>query len=206
MLNPKKEEEKQIEMASAKKQRMIKNAIVDADDVKIDAGIKYVNWISIVKCKLREREILLLTRRANICNKIIISSIHSFSLSNTETFEKHKNYVHIRVDRMDEDNLATYQKEIQPKITNNHSYIMCKSDHVMTSHLKKWNGIKRASKDIDNFRQYFQFSKKWWDQRKIDILAVNFWIEIINLIKKFTQSAAEEFFCHRFVDLQNKYS
>ena len=48
-----------------RKQRLVKNAIVDTDDVKIEAGINFINWIPIARQKLQVHNIAHLKSKTN---------------------------------------------------------------------------------------------------------------------------------------------
>eukprot|EP01084_Bolivina_argentea_P233761 393641_1 len=185
--------------------KKINNKFIDIEDI-IEPGEKYSNWISIAKRKLRERELSLLISRSKICNKIIISSINHFSASNKERFKKHKDSVHIELDRMNNENISIYTKQVQNKLTATNSAIMCKCDQEITNYLTKWNGIQRATETFHTFPHYFKQSKKWWDQRKIGLLSNHFWLQMFSLISDFTKEAASDFFCNRFFELQHKYA
>eukprot|EP01083_Nonionella_stella_P269584 912309_1 len=75
--------------SNERKQRTIKNSIVNIDNVSIDRGDDYVNWIHIVKQKLLEREISLLQQRREVCDAIIVSMIKMFATHHAEIFDKY---------------------------------------------------------------------------------------------------------------------
>lgn len=53
-----------------RKHRIVKNAHVDIENVSIESGSNYCNWIEITKQKLKERENKLLRIKLNLIQKI----------------------------------------------------------------------------------------------------------------------------------------
>eukprot|EP00484_Ammonia_sp_Unknown_P026661 CAMPEP_0197036298 /NCGR_PEP_ID=MMETSP1384-20130603/13849_1 /TAXON_ID=29189 /ORGANISM="Ammonia sp." /LENGTH=690 /DNA_ID=CAMNT_0042466465 /DNA_START=262 /DNA_END=2334 /DNA_ORIENTATION=+ len=158
-----------------RKPRTIKNGIVDIDDVKIEPGVKYENWIPITREKLGEREATLLNKRVELC-------MHSIATAITDFYHVNESYFHrnINIEQVKNLNLHIFTDSF---INNGDAALIaqqCKAK--ISEHLDCWKGIQRSKKITASFRDYFKISKNWWDQRKIDITAQHFWIPIINLI------------------------
>jgi len=189
-----------------RKQRTVKNGIVEVDDVVIAPGIGCTNWIEPVRLKLTERETKLMTTRLGICSTIFLQSVAGFTEANKRYFIDLKHQTTIQVDRMDRVN-----HEMAEQYLNSAALDRVKNEcaESLKKTLSEWTGVKRANgkeeKDI-SFRKYFGFCKNWFDQIKLDYMAFDFWVPIFDMVDHFAQQSAAKFFCDRFYDLQKMYS
>eukprot|EP01084_Bolivina_argentea_P278867 476623_1 len=185
-----------------KKQRTINNPLVNVEDVTIKSGLNYINWISVSKTKLEEREIKLMKLRLHICQNTIMSSIRKFTAENADVFGKQNNPpVNIYVTRMAKENHDAYSSVIDNTINN----IINTFNESITQQLAIWKGYKPKSK-INTFRDYFKGSRGWFDVRKVHIITKNILIPIAHMINQFAQKAASEFFANCFFRLQKLYA
>ncbi len=164
-----------------KKTRTIKNGLINIDDVYVEAGLNYVNWIDICRDKLQQREEKLLTVRLQKCDEIIRTSIQQFGKQNTETFDEHKSSVHIYVNRMDLENYQAYNQA-----TRAFSTILNNYNQSVVKELSIWKGYtpqKHKSK-IQTFRQYFTEARRWFDVKKMKLLAKYFLVSIYRIINQ----------------------
>eukprot|EP01083_Nonionella_stella_P211503 764676_1 len=58
--------------------------------------------------------------------------------------------------------------------------------------LETWKG-PRVNYQLNTFRKYFTLGKYWFDQRKKEILATEFWTVVFDIIVKLTHSLAQHF-------------
>eukprot|EP01084_Bolivina_argentea_P273597 466090_1 len=139
-----------------KTERTVKNALVNTD-VSIQPGPDYINWIDICRDKLREREMKILHKRLETCDKSIESSIRQFKIENTKTFDKHKGNVHIKVYRMASENYQAYDS-IKDKNNNMFSNIINNCNQSITQQLSNWKGYKpqKSKTKIKRFKEYFK--------------------------------------------------
>eukprot|EP01084_Bolivina_argentea_P278870 476627_1 len=142
-----------------RKKRTIKNALVNVEDITINSGPDFINWLSLTKTKLKEREIKLMKIRLQICLDTIMSAIHTFTSENSHVFHRqHKPQVHIYVNRMEEENYVAYFRTID---TTTHNIINTFTASI-TQQLSIWKGYKptnsnRKSKmNTMSFRDYFK--------------------------------------------------
>ena len=163
-----------------RKRRIIKDGIVDIDDIKIEPGFKYSNWIPIVRNKMSEREHILLKKRIEITNKIIIKALQEFYQKNKQNQILNKNIHNI-----------FNNKFINGQETNN---IILSSKELIIKQLNAWKGVQRSKKTAKLFRDYFKISKNWWDQKKIEIISIHFWMPIIKLVNDITKEIGTRFF------------
>eukprot|EP01084_Bolivina_argentea_P077914 141381_1 len=174
----------------SRKQRTIKNGIVNVDDVHIGCGLGNINWLKIAKQKLTQRELILLRTRQGTLDRLIIDVIQTFTDSNVNQF-----------------NLNAYQTGIRDQLLHPQSVIMSRCSQYIAGVLHKWNGYK-PQKDIDEkirfFRHYFQRCRHWFDTKKIRIMTIDFWIPIMQLIQQYATNAASQFIGNP--PLQQKYS
>eukprot|EP01083_Nonionella_stella_P177436 623646_1 len=91
----------------SRKQRTIKNGIVNVDDVHIGCGLGNINWLKIAKQKLTQRELILLRTRQGTLDRLIIDVIQTFTDSNVNQF-----------------NLNAYQTGIRDQLLHPQSVIM----------------------------------------------------------------------------------
>eukprot|EP01084_Bolivina_argentea_P251353 421554_1 len=164
-----------------KRKRTVKNALVNIEDVSIQPGPHYINWIDICQEKLKEREMKILNQRLQITDKSINSSIRQFIIENTKTFQKHNN-VHIYVDRMMKENYQAYNS-VKDKNNNKFSTIVNNYNQAVTDQLSDWKGYRpqKLKSKIKTFKEYFKACRSWWDLRKIEIMAKEFLVPISNL-------------------------
>eukprot|EP01083_Nonionella_stella_P144704 452254_1 len=165
-----------------RKQREIKNPVINIDDVFIAPGSEHFNWLEIVRKKLTDRELITLRRRQRILDRFVIDGIQEFvdanKLMNPFNFS-------ICID--------IYQKEIRHKLINPHSAIVSLFALSIGNALQKWKGCK-TEKDIHSFRDYFRHCRHWFDTRKIRMMAMHFWIPSMQLIREFAMKASARLF------------
>lgn len=163
-----------------RKRRIIKDGIVDIDDIQIEPGFKYSNWIPIVRGKMSEREHILLKKRIEITNKIILSALQKFYAQNKQNQILNKGVQSI-----------FNKKFINGQEPNN---IVLSSKELIIKQLNAWKGVQRSKKTAKLFRDYFKISKNWWDQKKIELISIHFWVPIIKLINNITKEIGSRFF------------
>eukprot|EP01083_Nonionella_stella_P257264 880758_1 len=165
-----------------RKQREIKNPVINIDDVFIAPGSEHFNWLEIARKKLTDRELITLRRRQRILDRFVIDGIQEFvdanKLMNPFNFS-------ICID--------IYQKEIRHKLINPHSAIVSLFALSIGNALQKWKGCK-TEKDIHSFRDYFRHCRHWFDTRKIRMMAIHFWIPSMQLIREFAMKASARLF------------
>eukprot|EP01083_Nonionella_stella_P026965 74200_1 len=118
-------------LKKAKKPRVIKNSIVDLDDVRIAPGTAMKDWLLISKRKLREREIRLTRQRLRICDNIIISALQEFVVTNANRFDLLKQVANISTDHL----YTLYKDEIRAQ--------MCQ--RAVSSFRKYFQTVRRSS-------------------------------------------------------------
>eukprot|EP01084_Bolivina_argentea_P077912 141378_1 len=172
----------------SRKQRTIKNGIVNVDDVHIGCGLGNINWLKIAKQKLTQRELTLLRKRQATLDRLIINAIQSFADPDVNQF-----------------NLDTYQTGIRDQLIHPQSLIIGRCSQYIAAVLHKWNGYKPKNEgEIRYFRHYFQRCRHWFDTKKIRIMTIDFWIPNMRLIEQFATNAASQFIGNP--PLQQKYS
>eukprot|EP01084_Bolivina_argentea_P249540 417786_1 len=160
----------------------------------------------LIRIKLKEKEIQLLRKRLKLCDNVIISSISSFTRENRETFDKHKHKVHIYVERMSEENYATYY-ETQHHITNHNSIIIKNCIKFIEKQLKKWSEQKlNTPRNVATLDEHCQVAENNWNIHKTDMISQYLKTSISPVINAFTRTAANQFFCGQFFDLQHAYA
>eukprot|EP01084_Bolivina_argentea_P278866 476621_1 len=189
-----------------RKKRTINNPLVTIEDITIESGLDYINWISSAKTKLKEREIKLMKIRFHTCQNTIITSIRQFTSENSQVFSRQINPpFYIQVNRMQKENYEAYRSIIHK--TKN--IIINTFNESITQQLAIWKGYKPRTENIKNkintFRDYWKRSRGWWDVRKVEIITKNILIPISYMIDQFAQKAASEFFANRFFRLQKLY-
>eukprot|EP01083_Nonionella_stella_P302320 1041844_1 len=171
-----------------RKQRIIKNGIVNVDNVHIGRGLRNANWLKIAKQKLTQRELTLLRKRQATLDRLIINAIQSFADPDVNQF-----------------NLDTYQTGIRDQLIHPQSLIIGRCSQYIAAVLHKWNGYKPKNEgEIRYFRHYFQRCRHWFDTKKIRIMTIDFWIPNMRLIEQFATNAASQFIGNP--PLQQKYS
>eukprot|EP01083_Nonionella_stella_P173439 598252_1 len=98
-----------------RKERIIKNGIVEIDDVSVAPGTDYKHWVKIARIKLREREVILLQKRQEACNQIINAAIQQFTSHCIQRFQTYN--VGIPIYKMERDNLSMYLQYTKHKVT-----------------------------------------------------------------------------------------
>eukprot|EP00485_Elphidium_margaritaceum_P007124 CAMPEP_0202709128 /NCGR_PEP_ID=MMETSP1385-20130828/21258_1 /ASSEMBLY_ACC=CAM_ASM_000861 /TAXON_ID=933848 /ORGANISM="Elphidium margaritaceum" /LENGTH=493 /DNA_ID=CAMNT_0049368295 /DNA_START=213 /DNA_END=1694 /DNA_ORIENTATION=+ len=166
-----------------RKQRTIKNGIVNVDDIKIDPGDRYQNWIPEVRKKLGEREGILLAKRMEICHQLVRAALHAFCAQHRHIVTRWSNHC-----------MDTIFSAFDALFVGGERVgcIAVDCQRKIESHLHCWKGVQRSKKKTSTFREYFRISKNWWDQRKIEITANNFWIPLINVIIQTNNQAVDE--------------
>eukprot|EP01083_Nonionella_stella_P026964 74199_1 len=182
-------------LKKAKKPRVIKNSIVDLDDVRIAPGTAMKDWLLISKRKLREREIRLTRQRLRICDNIIISALQEFVVTNANRFDLLKQVANISTDHL----YTLYKDEIRAQMCQ----VMNQYIKSMTIVLTKWPGSKRA---VSSFRKYFQTVRRSSDVKKSPVMALECWIPIMQILEEFSKKAAAQFSWDHDIDLQRLYS
>ena len=162
------------------KHRSIHNALVNTDDVTVEAGTHFINWIPITRDKLRKRENILLRKRIDKLQTIILKSMDEFINESNKNF---KEITAINIERMNKINHENYNKDL-----SNTSKFMINIEKECNNKifecLSSWNGVKRSKKNISTFRQYFKIARNTFDQRKTVIYSDNLWSPIIKQITK----------------------
>mmetsp|Transcript_36358 Transcript_36358/g.32073 ORF Transcript_36358/g.32073 Transcript_36358/m.32073 type:complete len:126 (+) Transcript_36358:136-513(+) len=116
-----------------RKRRIIKDGIVDIDDIEIEPGFKYSNWIPIVRNKMSEREYILLKKRIEITNEIILDSLKIFYSQNKQNQILNKNIRDV-----------FNNKFINGQEINN---IILSSKELIIKQLDAWKGVQRSKKN-----------------------------------------------------------
>eukprot|EP01083_Nonionella_stella_P243317 847956_1 len=165
----------------SRKQRTIKNGIVNVDDVRIRGGLGNSNWLKIAKQKLTQRELILLRKRQGTLDRLIIDTIQTFTDPNMNQF-----------------NFNAYQTGIRDQLIHPQSIIMRRCSQYIVGVLHKWNGYKpQKDEEIRFFRHYFQRCRHWFDTKKIRIMTIDFWIPIMQLIEQISHTC----YISLFVDM-----
>eukprot|EP01084_Bolivina_argentea_P174100 301570_1 len=125
----------------ARKRRTIKNAVVNIDDVFIARGEANVNWLSIAKDKLTDRELKILRKRQRILDQNIITALYQFIQDNKNTFD-----FNVCID--------IYNQEIRRKLISPQSAIISVCSQAIADILHKSRGCK-TEKHNGLFRDYF---------------------------------------------------
>eukprot|EP01083_Nonionella_stella_P005021 14630_1 len=186
-----------------RKERIIKNGIVEIDDVSVAPGIDYRHWTKIARIKLRERELILLQKRQEACNQIINAAIQQFTSHCIQRFQTHN--VGIPIYKMERDNLSLYLQYTKHKVTALNSNIMRRCRQSITGLLVAWDGYKPKT-EVRSFRKYFQQSRRWFDQKKVQMLGAHFFGPIMAIAEEYTTTVAAQFFEYRQLPLQKLYS
>eukprot|EP01084_Bolivina_argentea_P258154 435099_1 len=183
----------QLPTKNSKQKRTVKNALVNIENVTIQPGFNYRNWIALTQIKLKEREIELVKIRLQSVSDSISTSLLQFTseISQIVQFEPQ---VHIPINDMEYSNYKAFGNAIRKTKLN-------------TFKKSTWKGYKGKSRDdINTFQDYFKRGKSWWDLRKVDIIAKHILIPISDMINQFAQQAAKQFFANRFFRLQKLYT
>eukprot|EP01083_Nonionella_stella_P168071 566374_1 len=177
----------------SRQRRTVKNAIVRVDDVFAASGLQNANWLPIAKKKLTDRELAILRNRQQKMDQIIISTIRQFICDHKNTF----NFG---------DCLNIYDKEIRYNLINPQSAIMSLCAQSIANTLCKWKGYKtKKNTPIRLFRDYFKHCRHWFDTKKIQIIAINFWIPSMQLIRQYANKATTELFGEQDRAFQNAF-
>eukprot|EP01083_Nonionella_stella_P146418 460438_1 len=189
-----------------RKERTIINGIIDIDDVSVGAGIDYINWAKIARIKLRQRELILLQKRQEACNQTINAAIQQFTSHCIQRFVVHPNRnIGIPIYEMERENLIMYLQDVQYKIIASNSNIMRRCRQSITDLLVAWDGYKPRN-ELRSFRKYFQSCRRWFDEKKVQMLGALFFLPIMAIVKKYTESVAAQFFGYPKLPLQKQYS
>ena len=141
-----------------RKQRTIKNGIVNVDDVTVEPGEGYINWIPYVKAKLKEREVKLMRLRMRILQSVIEASLEQFAQQNRAYFFEFRRKRTIQVSRMAAVNMAEYRQLVTAQATQS---VIAEYTCFINDTLTKWNGVresKRLKTQMLEFRKYFSGS------------------------------------------------
>ena len=173
-----------------RKQRRTINGYIDIDNITQEPGEEYENWIQITKQKLKERECKLMSVRVSTLQNIINQQCKLF-----EEINSNNNIYQQKITVYDYNNI------ISRDIIN-----QCLNKLYLS--LQLWNGVNlvKTKKSLSTFRKYFVIGKCWFDQKKKNILAPDFWIKFFFALEEFTINAAKKYFNHRFENLQKLYS
>ncbi len=161
-----------------KKKRKVNHPIVDIENICTEAGENYINWVLACRNKLKEREIKIIEIRLQLYNEIIISSLQQFINETRKAIDKHKEFVHIDVDRMELENYGAYNKTLHRKYS-----IVNNFNNSITRKLCIWNGCKTTN-PIHTFAQYFKKARGYWDIQKMSIIAEHFVVEIYRIVNE----------------------
>eukprot|EP01083_Nonionella_stella_P141260 434886_1 len=99
---------------NTRKQRTIKNSIVNIDNVIVNRGVRFINWIFIARQKLWERECKLLRQRLAACDALFISKIQMFTAEHAELFDSYNQDAY----QTETTAIRAYQRQLQSQITN----------------------------------------------------------------------------------------
>eukprot|EP01083_Nonionella_stella_P271089 918310_1 len=171
-------------------QRTIKNSIVNIDNVFVNRGVRFTNWIFIARQKLWERECKLLRQRLATCDALFITKIQMFTAKHADIFDRYNQNAY----QIETTAIRAYQRQLQLQITNVNSPLIVRYLESVRSTLKHWDGYHPKKKEIHTFRDYFQSCRQWFDGIKIKIMALTLWIPIMNLIAEVSRNAASQTF------------
>ena len=161
-----------ITKTKKRKEREVKDGMVNISDVLVHPDEDYKNWLEIAKRKLLEREV-------NILKERIISILQLINIGIDKFLEENTTKIKINVDH------NVYNKYIFNIININNLYLNSKCSHVLKEKLSIWDGVQSNNvDDYSSFRKYFSKSKNSFDQMKLPVLATHFWIPIFNSIKQ----------------------
>ena len=123
------------------------------------------------------------------CKQIIVESLSTFNNQNLKHFQHDQT---IRVERMNQDNYSQYTEYFE--LNDEIDRIVTKCNAMIDEHLMRWNGVQLSSKSrllsesgdraYPHFRDYFKVAKNTFDQRKLKIVADNFWIALIQIVQQ----------------------
>jgi len=111
----------------------------------------------------------------------------------------------IQVSRMATVNHSVYRAVVTAKAMQS---VIAECTCFINATLSKWNGVKESKRlktQILEFRKYFAVSKNWFDQIKLEHMALHFWMPIFSLVETVAGKAAGEFFSHRLYAHQALY-
>eukprot|EP01083_Nonionella_stella_P155882 504202_1 len=131
---------------------------------------KDINWRRIAKDKLIRRELILLHGRQQILDQLIMTTIQTFVAQNRTRFDFSSC-------------IDIYRNSVSHKILSRQSAIMSLYAQSVGNALYKWKGY-RPSREIDSFRCYFQRCRSWFDNKKVTLMALHFWIPSMQLIQE----------------------
>ena len=126
--------------------------------------IEIINLCDIFIFNTQEREIKLMSIRANILKNAINKEIEHFKTIN--------NRMKIFID-----------PSLYSNIINNDLINTC-LELLNTKLIKEWKGVvlNHTKHKLNSYRKYFTTSRSWFDQRKKAILAKNWWISIMDSV------------------------
>eukprot|EP01083_Nonionella_stella_P030753 84247_1 len=186
---------------NTRKQRTIKNSIVNIDNVIVNRGFRFKNWIIIARQKLWERECKLLRQRLEKCDTLMISKIQMFTAEHAGIFDSYNQDAY----QTETTAIHCYQKQLQSQITNVNSPLIVGYLKSIQSTLMSWDGYHPTKTVIATFRDYFQHCRQWFDGTKIDLMARTLWIPFMNLIGQVSRNSASQTFHHHASRLQTAY-
>eukprot|EP01083_Nonionella_stella_P121212 364120_1 len=186
---------------NTRKQRTIKNSIVNIDSVIVNRGFRFKNWIIIARQKLWERECKLLRQRLVKCDALFIPKIQMFTAKHAELFDSYNQDAF----QIETTAIRAYQRQLQSQITNLNSPLIVRYLESIRSTLKHWDGYHPTKKVILTFREYFQKCRQWFDAKKIKIMALTLWIPIMHLIAEVSRNAASQTFDAQASELKAVY-
>eukprot|EP01083_Nonionella_stella_P102696 292330_1 len=153
----------------------------------------YDEDLRIYKNKLIVRELRILHKRQLILDQIVIGAIQQLAHDN-------KNILDLNIF------IAIYKQQIRHRFTSSQSAIMSLCAHSIGNILEKWKGYKPDKKVIHSFRDYFQSCRCWFDTKKIQMMAINFWIPSMQLIQELAIKTANRLFGgHHENELQTSF-
>eukprot|EP01084_Bolivina_argentea_P166245 288672_1 len=162
-----------------RKQRIVKNADVDIDNVLESPGPNDSTWKHIAKQKLKERETKIMKRRMNVVQKCINEEIQTFENC---IIKKHTPNISLT-------------SSIYSNIMHKNYELFSKSMNKLIQLIDTWRGPTEThmSRKLSTFREYFLVAKSWYDQRKKEILATELWTTIFKLILKMINQLSQCF-------------
>eukprot|EP01083_Nonionella_stella_P150209 478127_1 len=173
----------QKRLKSSRKPRIINNGIVAVDDVSIAAGVKNINWLRIARYKLLQRELILLRKKQKVLDRVIMNTLQTFTNETTKHFRFSPFHACVEI----------YQSQIQHKLVTVECAIMRQCAQSIANILRNWKGFKPDSQS-PSFRYYFKHSRGWFDVKKASIIASDFWIPILTIIREFVEKTAARLF------------
>eukprot|EP01084_Bolivina_argentea_P258155 435101_1 len=139
----------QLPTKNSKQKRTVKNALVNIENVTIQPGFNYRNWIALTQIKLKEREIELVKIRLQSVSDSISTSLLQFTseISQIVQFEPQ---VHIPINDMEYSNYKAFGNAIRKTKLNTFKKSTWKAVHYDDS-------VHEHCQALNRRKQRFQF-------------------------------------------------